>query len=1430
MRMVQKLLSFAIVGITLTLSTGFLNIGGEKPEEGVKALVTAIENNDHVAFMERVPKEYWVRLKDVYMNDHENPTYAWLKNIYVTSKHIERARHLGLSRAMQSYAISDAFFVTLDGMVASGDFANYCRKYKSPTLPFDPNVLNSLVYGEMGVGEQEGIIAAVATMPDGQEGVLGLAFIDKKWRVVSLAGNKKAAMDRAEAARKVEEDKLARIAARKKGAELYLQEMGPQIEAIVKAIAEKKWEEAAVLSIDSFGLAGQNLTLIKNKNAYDTAGFWDKVVRGFEFNIKNESNMSKYIASGTDVLKKSETYGDYIANFSISFLTEVIWKSDTVMLVKEISISPFTDVDSAKKLRHKWLNDDIRSFERNCIYTIHIKKNNKWIVKSKSYAQFEQYMSRENKKSVYFPFERDSSAIPVSVEKYNIELAKRFEELYTKAQENVVNEAKWEKEVKDIIAELNKAIVNNAPEVFEKHLALPMVIRDSGDLNETAIAIAKYGKSNADVNKFLDEIRNGTSKFSLKNLDIFFVDELEVVTHLREDDSFYLFERKKGDEPWKLARISTAGGLARPKDWDTKLAELVKEYEIEFALKNSVQEVLTALQKAYTAKDPTVFEQYIDLPSFLRDNGDLEKTAQAMAVNAKTNADVKAFLEQVSTGKWKSKTPLSKGLSEVVFVQTTPLEAVVNLTEQFIYLLLQRKAENDAWKIVRHASLEESLKRPENWQAGVNARVKILEEEIAKEEARKQKSLADMQKKMQEATANIVKAITEKNVPLAVKYMEPAMSILSLNEQDRLRSKLRSQLAPLYSTQEHFKQSITTGTAPSGLEAVWDAEAWKKAVFSFLNEKDKIVLGTLPTSSGNRAVLFVLFDGTYKLIAPPNKDISIFTTSGNAMAQAWKQLVANYKLDEPRQKLMFMVEALSTKNGQEFLQFVNVPNLVSWKNLQDRASGLEEQSHNELFEKKVYTEQSDQIVKSVSGHGKFTVGKLEITPSTLERSSVHILTPEMLMLETAKNNLLFVQKDKKYVLQGIVGELSAVQRGQFRQRFPDREKELANSKKALLRSVAAQTTSNAVLDLLQVTGGAYEVFKTEKGTVQLRVQATVQNKTEQAIKPVRFMMFFEDAEGQGWLPWVTKVTSENIKPGATQTFEWEFFPNEKEAYLLQQVEAGKMHFMVRTSEAIINKTTYKRFGTMVDPKQLPDGMWQLAKFAPVKPIPQWKSAEENAQKALWESMKKSKAAVVAHRGAINSIPKVATVATKAETSAQTETKPEVKAEAKPEAKAEAKPKAPVKAEVKPAPVTSAKTDAQPTAPAPKKPGKAVIVATTTDTMSLSAFAPDGKPDSSIRVLAHGKSPLVGVRVESIGAGNASWKTQSVKTKAVGVLSVMQDGKAINANDAVFSVDVSKPVSLDLVMQDNGNISNVKIRLRVIFFHKDGSRTYSIIQR
>ncbi len=131
------------------------------------------------------------------------------------------------------------------------------------------------------------------------------------------------------------------------------------------------------------------------------------------------------------------------------------------------------------------------------------------------------------------------------------------------------------------------------------------------------------------------------------------------------------------------------------------------------------------------------------------------------------------------------------------------------------------------------------------------------------------------------------------------------------------------------------------------------------------------------------------------------------------------------------------------------------------------------------------------------------------------------------------------------------------------------------------------------------------------------------------------------------------------------------------------------------------------------------------------------------------------------------------------------------------------------------------------APEPKKPGTALIVAHSKDTMSLDTFTPDSKNDTLIKVLVKGASPVIAIRLENAGGKSGSWKTKDVKTSAMGIIQVENQGKVLNPNDTSFSVDVNTPVELDLLVQDNGALADKKTRIRVTLFHKDGSRTYAL---
>ncbi len=166
--------------------------------------------------------------------------------------------------------------------------------------------------------------------------------------------------------------------------------------------------------------------------------------------------------------------------------------------------------------------------------------------------------------------------------------------------------------------------------------------------------------------------------------------------------------------------------------------------------------------------------------------------------------------------------------------------------------------------------------------------------------------------------------------------------------------------------------------------------------------------------------------------------------------------------------------------------------------------------------------------------------------------------------------------------------------------------------------------------------------------------------------------------------------------------------------------------------------------------------------------------------------------------------------------------------------AKAEEKKEVKEEVKA--VTEDKTSTQSTssaskliAPEAKKPGVAVIMPYDKDSMSFDKFVSDNKNDSLIKVLAKGNSPIIAIRLENRGGVAGSWKTKDVKTSAMGIIKVENKGTVLNPNNATFSVDVKSPVELDLIVQDNGAIADKTNKMRITFFHEDGTRTYAIAE-
>ncbi len=141
------------------------------------------------------------------------------------------------------------------------------------------------------------------------------------------------------------------------------------------------------------------------------------------------------------------------------------------------------------------------------------------------------------------------------------------------------------------------------------------------------------------------------------------------------------------------------------------------------------------------------------------------------------------------------------------------------------------------------------------------------------------------------------------------------------------------------------------------------------------------------------------------------------------------------------------------------------------------------------------------------------------------------------------------------------------------------------------------------------------------------------------------------------------------------------------------------------------------------------------------------------------------------------------------------------------------------------------TENLPTGGDPQNPSHASLSTHTRDLIGLKNFGPDGKPDTCIEMLAVNKSPIIAARLESYRGSYSSWKTKDGKVQAQGVLALLKEqDKLINPDDMSFVLDVTKPITLSVCVQDTGIINNKNNSIRIILYHKDGTRSYAVLQQ
>ena len=1554
MRILRKAGSYGAVLLLCFLLTGFF--GGEKPTEAVTAVITALENNDDAAFGQRVTTDYWLSAFTALdksgmksMSEASRTAFAELLSaqqsfmgaVELTKRSGDSMQ--GLARVMQASA---------GKAVGEGNFANLCRRIALPAFPFDPEMLKKAQVSEAGSGAAQNTATITCTMPDGQQGALGMVQIDGKWRIVSFGGNKKAAETQAVATLDALQKKAARLKERAPRAEAYKAQALDRHEKLGR-IKEKKDREAATAYLaKTLPCKEAPRIALNGPLTLDSPELWDAVRQSMAQCLQNPEEPP----SAEKWLENAHTLGPF-TKYPVSE-----WLSETgnIALVRSPSYdndyfpSDFAkykdkDDDFFRQRWEKWIAGDYEDVQDYTSYVFQEKRAGVW---SPTGVRSSTSIDLKNNQTThtYYGIAR-SAKLPFTAEEFMTALAPRFPKLLAearavaaKAAEARAQELRERAQRADDFAAIGRGLLEDIARIKEKKdLDAAMPYFDLLYLSKKTPIMAPGKPITLDSPELWDAVRQGMaqrlqepSKTSPKNWQ-------EASGHL-EDIIKYL--------KYMLGEV------------------FLKTEDVLLTRHPSYEDETYFSRDAKRNEDENFHRKRRDL--WLAGDFDKKQKEEGICLWRKQNGrwiptELCGSTQERSDNEIRHEYP---GIADDTKLPFTAEEFMKALAPRFPKLLTEARTQAEK-------GIQAEKERIAKVLEGIKGETVLP---LAQELEKRTPAVLDRMN-----LYGVLESLAPKDKPIALPDLTDKVDALGAGR-------------------HALTQAVQTGKSMPGLEDLWNIGALRAATLEFSEDPAKespMVIATIKGAGGPRYMGFAKPRTHWLLVTPPMADKTVVAQKMLHMSLMYKNQPQAFVTQDEQLKLRILTALLRRKQGEEFLKHVDLPSVTYW-NAKEYSPDTKAQAKAMIFPEDVNKDR-EYILKNINERGVCPLwSDLSVDAESIENAkyTVHKGT---LVVHTAPRPLVFLRdRGGAPLLVYTGGNLDEYRLENLPERHAKYLADVAKEKEPMLKQFASRSCADAALDGI--------VFKNVVYTMQQDGNGFTLNVNADIVNTLNVPVTLRGLELLVWSGGKDIRSSESfsikelpLQPQRPARAQWSTRLDDTQVFWMYHAknmrkEKAAVHFTVRPYRLQAGKLDIRRNDANLAVAQQSGGTWELGDFPPVRPAlpllrPTGREEQEKMKAVMqgfWTDQKSKAAAEVqglfkkvavtydaatdsftitnslpnpitewkvdydvlengvavgnGHRGLSRDIPPGQTLNTKAHTKLKpgqtldvrlaqlryagvyissehlplvrgivpplvyqdspvlftmtgeqasgkgTAPQPEaakgdtaqadtVKAEttkteaptAEPAKTEAAKAPAPVPTPVpapaaSPAPaatpapatvtpaapatadttvaapaatpsVTSAQTPsttppvatATPVAPAGKTPGKAVAVTGTQDMVGLTAFAPDGKPDSVLRVMAHHSSPLVAVRIDNVGGVMASWKTKDVKTAAQGVLAVLKDGKPCNPGDASFALDVSSPTALDLLVQDTGAIAGNKTRLRVVFFHKDGSRSYAFME-
>lgn len=1383
MALLRKIGSGLTAFILLFFLTGFFG-SGEKPQDGINAIIKAIENNDSRAFAERVPLEFWISLCSLRNDKFQNAMKTAMSVAKVPSGAKDFTSALATAITPDVRRMARALQQEIHRQIDAG------RTGMQKNSLWTPEVLGKMTASEAGTGAEEGTATTIIEVGDVKM-TLGLAKINDKWMLMGAGGNKKSAVDTTLVLKNQVEQRAAELVQRRKGNEQWLKEFGPFFAEATKLDDEKCRQFLNKI------IPGDAHELLKGKSAESrvppemtlkSPELWDIVTDNLleTLRLPNLNENARKVTLGKESCTNYKTE-----------LTEVVFQKGDVLITKSWTFFKENEAQQEQlKKYEQWLSGVMDEADESSIYACFIKKDRRWTMVAAAENSFG---------SVFCSYIGKSSDFPFTPVEYLEEFGKRYAKLEENAGNILKNEQGWKESLQKSLKDLSETVAAKNGKALGDIMNIPGVLRNRDTVEASALWRLEKIENDQDIKTFGQEIDKGTlsPENPFNGLD-FAAATVKSVTEMRgvaiAGKRHLLFERDKASSPWKLMRVTeTERPLILPADWEKQIeAKMVSLREERVQNAQKLTELMTTLKNNFTVALPDALE--------------------------KKNPDAVLALLSLNTLALCPKMDCTPEQENLLKKQVAPLASYTRSLHQAITSSKPLPGLEDLWNTAALRKAEITLDNkayPHSSTSGFitvttgsgprklfffasHATWKLASAplvDMAAEPTGEAKTLAARPfspTPAQKTIAELITLLVEKKGAEFVEHVNlAAMNFWDLNTYPSDNDFGLATIFP--EVLQPQRQAIIDSIAASGACDIngirLDGESLELA--SVEQQEDgslRVILSTgelwfVPAEQENKVLL------VHASIAPKKYSRNLvrsYASVNEFIAKSKNKIQKEAALNACVESVLDTVQL--TIPSYEVKQIEHYSNL----HLMMQADVLNTNSKPVKLERFILSITDDK------GHERASI--IFHSKSALLQANRPVRLP--LAIEVNKEIVYWLQQVKAgkarlavRPYQVEIGEKQYSRNDLYRlesslKKSDDGTWQLGSFPPVKSRprlTIPVSRDENKALELLLQKQKEEEEAKSLQYTKEYLKQFkihydlekttfTVQNTTRHEARNTTVTVEIID---QGIV-----INSKNIgyssiiKPQSSENFKKSFtIPTGADLeFRILEIDTRGMR---------LNMEDPLLYSGVVPPLLYQED-----------PVLLTLTAEQAA-------------------GTVK--PHASVEASKAEASKVKTPKADASAEV---SKAEApKPEAP-KAETSP---TGASTTDTPIPPEGKNSGKAVLGVTAMDLVGLDTFGTDGKPDSAIRVSVKNPSPLVAIRIDNIGGTMASWKTKDVKTSAKGVIAVVRDGKPLNADNATFSLDVTAPVVLDLLVQDTGVIAEGKTRLRAVFHHQDGKRSYAILE-